>query len=718
MMIRYAGSILLIFLSLMPFTANGQGKAKINEEIAEKFRGYCSSVPGEEVYLHTDRDDYIAGEPVWFNAYLFDRLSSRLSDGSSVIYVELLNAVNLPVIQKKISIEKGSGPGIISLPDTLTTGKYLLRAYTNWMKNFLPVNCFMKEINIYNSISSRRLTGEAGTGAAVMGNEAVINSSARESGFSVNVNSAGRDTVDIVISANESFRLGNGSTCYLFIQTHGVINFNEPVRLYGATTMIPVPRNILIPGINQITLFNSAGEPVFEKYIYTPASSPGLFSVNAPESVKKRSKVLVEVDAGISQNSNISVSVAAIKNNNSGGIDDYMIFGTEFGTLPEAIRGKKISSLPAETINNFLATAKSNWIDWKVILSGKLPVLKYNMENEYHNLSGHLIGKSTLTPDTGQYVFLSRPGKEAYFQYAKTGSDGKFSFAIPAGLTGRDIILQPGDPGRKDIIRIESSFPEVYYPVGRKAESPVFDHSDYYGQFSVNYQVGKIYNTSSIGSMIKRQAIEVEPGRFYGKPDHSLLMDNYIKLPVMQEVFFELVPGVFLKSRKSEWEMTIADPVDFSIYSTPPLLMIDGVVVNDASLIANLEPELVQKIETVRDKYMVGDYLIYGLVNVVTRSGDFSCIGLPDYAVRLQWRVADPVYTFTSPEYPAAVLKNNHIPDFRNTLYWNPSLQPDKTGKYIIEFWSSDFASDYEINIQGVADDGRNVSSRKFIKVE
>jgi len=106
------------------------------------------------------------------------------------------------------------------------------------------------------------------------------------------------------------------------------------------------------------------------------------------------------------------------------------------------------------------------------------------------------------------------------------------------------------------------------------------------------------------------------------------------------------------------------------------------------------------------------------MVNVVTRSGDFSCIGLPDYAVRLPWRVADPVYTFTSPEYSSAVLKSNHIPDFRNTLYWNPSLQPDKNGKYIIEFWSSDFASDYEINIQGVADDGKNVSSRKFIKVE
>jgi hypothetical protein len=168
------------------------------------------------------------------------------------------------------------------------------------------------------------------------------------------------------------------------------------------------------------------------------------------------------------------------------------------------------------------------------------------------------------------------------------------------------------------------------------------DQTVYAGQWSVNYQVGKIYNSASIGDLQKQQTVTAEPGRFYGKPDISLLMDNYIKLPVMQEVFFELIPGVFLKNRKSELDITIADPVDFSIYSTPPLLMIDGVVINNASLIANLDPELVQKIETVRDKYMVGDYLIYGLVNIVTRTGDFTCVSLPDYAVRLPWRVAHP----------------------------------------------------------------------------
>ena len=717
-MTRYIGSILFIFLSLMPLMADGQGKAAINEEIAGKFIKYCKSVPREEVYIHTDRDEYIAGEPVWFNAYLFNRLSPGLSDESSVIYVELLNSLNLPVIQKKIRIEKGSGPGIISLPDTLSTGKYLLRAYTNWMKNFLPVNCFTKEISIYNSISSRRIIGMAGNGTVVLGNETATNSQTSERGFSVNINSSGRDTIEIVISANESFRLGNGSTCYLFIQTHGVINFNEPVRIYGASTSIPVLKKTLMPGITQVTLFNSAGEPIFEKYFYTPSTNNESLSVNAPGSVHKRSKILVEIDPGAVQKSDLSISVSAANNDSDGGIGDYLIFGTEFGTLPEAIRGKKLDSLPLETINDFLATAKSNWLDWKNILSGQVPDLKYRMENEYHNLSGFLMNKNTMTPDTGQYVFFSRPGKDAYFQYAKTGINGKFSFEVPEGLSGKDLVIQPADPGRNDNVRIESSFPGLSSPATPDTKSPSVNSSSLSERLSVNYQVGKIYNSSSVGEILKQQGVASEPGNFYGKPDHTLLMDNYIKLPVMQEVFFELIPGVYLKNKKSEWEITIADPVDFSIYPAPPMLLIDGVVVHDASSIANLDPELVERIETVRDKYLVGDYLIYGIVNVITRLGGFSCISLPDYAVRLQWSLADQVYSFASPEYSSADRKNNHIPDFRNTLYWNPSLRPGKDGKYLVEFWSSDFASDYIINIQGVGNDGRSISFKKSMKVE
>jgi hypothetical protein len=183
-------------------------------------------------------------------------------------------------------------------------------------------------------------------------------------------------------------------------------------------------------------------------------------------------------------------------------------------------------------------------------------------------------------------------------------------------------------------------------------------------------------------------------------------------------VFFELITGVFLKEKNSVWEITISDPVDNVIYSHPPVLMIDGVVIKDASAIANLDPEVVEKIDVVREEYMVGDYLFYGIVNVITNAGDFSNGALPDEALNYPYRVLDHVSSFNYPDYSSADEKKNRIPDFRTTLYWNPSVQTGRDGKAAISFWTSDLASDYEIKIQGVTPDGRPVCVRKKIKVQ
>ena len=50
-----------------------------------------------------------------------------------------------------------------------------------------------------------------------------------------------------------------------------------------------------------------------------------------------------------------------------------------------------------------------------------------------------------------------------------------------------------------------------------------------------------IYGVSALGSALDPLFLPIKPLRFYGKPDIELIMADYIKLPVMNEVFFELV---------------------------------------------------------------------------------------------------------------------------------------------------------------------------------
>jgi hypothetical protein len=717
-MTRNIKPVFYFLLLLLPAVAQGQTRVRVNEEIAEKFRKFCNTIPWEEVYLHTDRDEYIAGEPLWFSSFLFDRSTSTLSGSANTLYVELINPVNYPVVQKRVRLENGTGQGAFILPDTISSGTYLLRAYTSWMKNFLPSNCFMKEIRIFNSLSSRSFPLKAAIGTPAAGN-AETSQQGQSSGFMVTIKQTSRDTVDIVLHTSENFRLTGGSTFFLFIQTHGIINVNESVRISGSSTTISVPVNNLLPGINQVVLFNAVGEPVYEKYIYTPDFSSLPLKVSSPSVAGKREKVSVEIDPLKDGAERMSLAVSATANLNSGGIEDYMVFGSEFGTLPDDLRGMKLSELPAEAINNFLSGAKSNWIDWKMILSDQLPDINFIKEKEYYNLSGTLVNKNDMSPDSGKVVYLSRPGRDAYLQYAKTDAKGRFRFLLPASLSGADIIIQPDNPSNSDIIKLESAFSQrVFHQGAGTGNTSASALASYLDKWSVNYQVGKIYNTSSTGEPVKQVAGMKSALRFYGKPDNVLIMDNYIKLPVMQEVFFELVPGVSLKSHKSGWEMTIIDPVDLTPYTIPPLLMVDGVVVKDASMIAGIDPELVERIETIRERYMIGDLIIYGMVNVITRAANFTCVPLPDYAVRIPWKTADQVLTFTSPDYSVPGSKNNHIPDFRNTLYWNPVLKPGPDGKFRAEFWSSDFASPYVIDIEGINSGGKIFSVRKSISVK
>ena len=94
------------------------------------------------MYLHIDRDKYIAGEDIWFSIYTLNTETGKLSAGSVVAYAELLNPWNVPVIQKRLQLSGGRGEGNFAVPDSVSSGTYTIKAYTNSMKNFLPDELF------------------------------------------------------------------------------------------------------------------------------------------------------------------------------------------------------------------------------------------------------------------------------------------------------------------------------------------------------------------------------------------------------------------------------------------------------------------------------------------------------------------------------------------------------------------------------------------------
>ena len=145
-------SKLLIFYLLFCAAANGQMNTM---KLAEQMKNYSKSVLQEKLYMHVDRNFYLAGEIVWCKLYVVDATFHQPLDLSKLAYVEVLDQNNISVLQAKMSLNKGRGKGSISIPITIHSGNYKIRAYTNWMKNAGADYFFEKKITIVNTLKSR-----------------------------------------------------------------------------------------------------------------------------------------------------------------------------------------------------------------------------------------------------------------------------------------------------------------------------------------------------------------------------------------------------------------------------------------------------------------------------------------------------------------------------------------------------------------------------------
>jgi hypothetical protein len=114
------------------------------------FKKYLDELPQEKVYLHFDRPYYTSGETIWVKAYLTAGAFHLPSTLSRTIYIELISGQGEVVRQVKLLSINGSATGDFVLPDSLESGRYLVRGYTNWMKNAGEDYFFHRLVRIWN----------------------------------------------------------------------------------------------------------------------------------------------------------------------------------------------------------------------------------------------------------------------------------------------------------------------------------------------------------------------------------------------------------------------------------------------------------------------------------------------------------------------------------------------------------------------------------------
>src|SRR5437763_3268471 len=126
--------LLLPAILLASFIVNAQNyNIQRLDSFSGEFIKYIRTAESEKAWLVSNKSIYTAGEHLWFRAFLLHGFSNKISVQSKLLFVDLVNIKDNVVARSLMNPQKQQWNGMITLPDTMATGYYWLRAYTGSM---------------------------------------------------------------------------------------------------------------------------------------------------------------------------------------------------------------------------------------------------------------------------------------------------------------------------------------------------------------------------------------------------------------------------------------------------------------------------------------------------------------------------------------------------------------------------------------------------------
>jgi hypothetical protein len=105
------------------------------DNLTVPFESYAENHLQEKIFVHTDKENYVSGEIIWFKLYITDALLHQPSTLSKIGYVEVLDQAHKSILQAKIELKNSMGIGSFMIPYSVQSGNYIFRSYSGLMKN-------------------------------------------------------------------------------------------------------------------------------------------------------------------------------------------------------------------------------------------------------------------------------------------------------------------------------------------------------------------------------------------------------------------------------------------------------------------------------------------------------------------------------------------------------------------------------------------------------
>ena len=707
----------------------------------EGLNDYWKEVPLQKINIDLDKPYYLAGENMHYAATIINQHNETREE---IIYFALSDTKGQFIWQQKDLVINGTSSGVLSLPDNMSQGNYLLHAYTAYLQNFDKDHHFRKivpvlsinpqneekpspEFKFYttqnylvadipneilavsNTTLPKKLNFLVFQDKEIVysTNKPIINFNPKlgkeyqvkivydndtlnqryalpqvKKGISILLNEQDQS---LTIAKSDGSTFSNSSL--LFATWNKILNIEDIIWQNENNTRIEL-KGKLIPGINY--LFVTHGDDAIASQMVYQKPVAKIKDHKLTGKLNNRQKI----NADFSLSAEISGHVAISINN-------LETMDTPLKAYVADLVPKDYKFLPDPNLNpqQQLLAYEWKWWQWGDLQNGNDQEKKFAREN---NLE--MIG--TITPAADQQTLsLSVPSGNPVFTYTKTNNKGEFYFSNLNFTGNRDYYIKTwGD--QEFTISLDKKQQNVDLPAIVLPElQPTSSMQKYREkkliinklQETFRPEVKQPGNISGINPA-NLQDIVIDYDDFYR-------LDDYLSFPDMEEVMREIVQGVIIRKKRSGYKLRILDRRTKYYFKKEPLVLIDGLPVPPEEVM-KLNPVDVYGIAVTRPTGNFYDFGVlgkYGTLMVYTRKRSYR----PEVG---ESYVSGTLQGFTQKNGPIKEEKpEKDMPDFRPLLYWNTVQIPALQDKFSLDFYTSDDSTKYRVKVSGFTQEGERI---------
>ena len=520
------------------------------------------------------------------------------------------------------------------------------------------------------------------------------------------------DSSIIYIKNNQNI---NESKHYLMISVRGVVYDALELKLNTRPTQIRLSLEAFPRGIIQLTLFDSYLRPLAERLVFNNHSDQKMqiYAETEKEVYGKREKVNLTLNVVDEMRNPIeaTLAISVIDSSKidplalSADIETYLYLTSELkGEIDYSLINLMDTSLSA--IRNIdLVMMTHGWRNylWNSIRYTKTLKKHYPVERGFY-IDGSIFNynKRKSASDYKLNFFDSKTG---YFDVIKPNENGIFRIDFPLFYDSHDLFIQNRnfkdkiddirfrlDTATVPVINFRNN--ELHYalftPGYLKTISEKFSQKDSISERPENYY------------LIPEITVKAKTWLYYSKPDVTVDLDKTDPTGKKYNSLFQMIAEEF-----GEKAFT-----GHNGYRVTPVLILNGMSyeprdeaydwvisrpINEISFIKFYDAN--SNYSRFFDPITIDGFLTYRPIVSFTSYYDYYR-GNPKGAISIPYRGIYQAREFYKHDYE---LNKSTKADNRTTIYWNPEIKTDSTGKVTVSFFNSDLKGKALIRISGVS---------------